>query len=407
MAGVLLGQHDQGEGPERGGQEDEADPDELGQITLEQAVVDGERRFGEEVGRLVRLRAPHEGGGRRRVTDLDLDVGHRLGLVAGRGLVGEDVLLVDGRRHRRAHLVERLGVARGQESASSPFDDVLEPTGVEAFALEADDVGRCTGVAQGPDGVAGGADRGEVAATRHHDHAGLGVGCVGGQELGRARDPVPEDALAVGLQLADRVEDPRAVRGQGPDGHDPVGEGHDPDRNVARQALDDRGDRVADVGHDRVHRLGGVDGDDHGPARAGGGQGHDVARERALAAVVGDDGAGQVALVALVGNGQAHDVAAGRVDATDGQVRRGGLVVGREGDGRAGQDGRGEQAAEGGAQDPHRAEPIIWCPPEGSGWKTSGPRRMPRSWSFSVNLGRTPVALRWPRNLPRSSTPAP
>ena len=42
-----------------------------------------------------------------------------------------------------------------------------------------------------------------------------------------------------------------------------------------------------------------------------------------------------------------------------------------------------------------------------SGWKTSGPRRMPRSASFSANFGRTPVALRWPWKRPCSSTPMP
>jgi len=54
-----------------------------------------------------------------------------------------------------------------------------------------------------------------------------------------------------------------------------------------------------------------------------------------------------------------------------------------------------DAAAQGAEAEPsgplHR---IPTARPAGSGWKTSGPRRMPRSASFSANFGRTPVALR-------------
>ncbi len=361
MAVVLLGEHDQGEGPEPGREQDEDHAGVLGQVGLQQAVVGGDHGLGEEVGRLDRLRAPHEARCSHGVAHLERDVTHRARVVTRRRVVGQHVLLIYGLGQTGPELVELLGVRGGDQLATRPVHHVLESAGVEAIAVESYCVHGRPDVAQGPHGVARGGQGGEAPAAGDDDHGGLGIGVgVGVQHAGGALDPVPQHALAVGLELVDALQHPLAVSGEGTKGHEPIGEGDDPHRDVLGQALHDGGDAVADVRHDGVHGLGGVDGDDHRPLPSGVGQRHDIAHEVTLDPVVGDDRIRHIGLVAAVGEGHAHDVAAGGVDPADGEERCRGLLVGGPGQAGHDQDEAGEQHRQGDADQLHRAEPIIW-----------------------------------------------
>ncbi len=332
--------------------------------------------------------------------------------------VGGDVLVAQC----RGHLVEGLRDAGGQRRDEQPAargpDQGREAALVELVLLgDADGEHRAGAV----DRVAAGRScrgvRGVVAAVGDQDHVVLERGRTGEQGGGRGH-AVPHGGVRLGVTV-DRVDllvELGGVVGEALHDLGREAEGHEAHLVAGRLAVDELvhlllGGLEATVGD---HRAGDVDGEDQRAVHAGGaqelrGRGADlrtVLAERELLEVGG---------CTVVGEVDRDGGRVGRVDLVDLELV--GALLGRlVGDAPVGLGERARRDArdDHGAQRQGRSQstqPAHLAPTARrvncSGWNTSAPRRIPRSASFSANLGRTPVALRWPRKRPCSSMPMP
>ena len=341
------------------------------------------------------------GVGRGQVLAAHPDVQRgQLVVLQGRGEGRDELLLLDGVGHRGDRASDLGAVADGQGLAAVGRAERLELVPVVAVAGVGDTehAGPRAGQLTGGGGLRGAA--GVVVLARHDHHVGLELRLVG-QRAGGLAHGGPERGLAPPLLIGGRADlvDGRqqtgGIGGEALQQHALVVGGVDrellgerpvvgPSTDPLACGLLGRGQRAR-----RVHRLGGVEdqrvGDE--PLR-----GHLLGLDRGHPVVVDADGA--LEGVGLRTGPDERRRVGRRVERVDGAhlPERGVGGLGPDGRGQA-QQGQGE---DGGGDAPERAgahwPTVLRLKP--SGWKTSWPRRMPRSASFSANLGRTPVAFR-------------